>query len=127
MKSHNHKKLYHATFSHRLKKIKEEGIGGRSSKKLWPDSIKGLVYLSTCPIAAHSYTETAWGDSDLPDSWEDKIIVLVVDATKLDVSKLSLDENVIDNDGTTLQYEGVIPFNFITDVIKGNNINSCLS
>ena len=34
------KYLYHATFKPLLKKIKSEGLGGSSAKKLWNDSKK---------------------------------------------------------------------------------------
>lgn len=115
----NHNFLYHATFKPLLKKIQQEGLGGKSSKKLWDDSKSGLVYLATDPEIAGSFTESAFDENeDLPESWEDKIVVLVIDANKLDQFKLSLDKNIIDNDGHSLEYNGIIPWDFVIDIIR---------
>lgn len=109
--------LYHATFEPLLKKIKIEGLGGKSSKKIWEDSKIGTVYLSKEADVAASYAEAAL-DNDLPESWEDKIVVLAIDCTKLDKSKLFLDQNVLDNKGDTLEYVGIIPWDYVINVIN---------
>jgi hypothetical protein len=109
--------LYHATFKPLLKKIKEEGLGGKSSKPLWSDSKKGIVYLAKDKYVAASYAETVFDENeDLPESWEEKIIILTIKTDDLDKSKLFIDQNVLDNEGDTLEYHGVIPFSSITSV-----------
>lgn len=114
--------LYHATFRPLLKKIKSEGLGGMSSKQLWDDSEPGVVYLSLDPYVAYSYAETAFDDNeDIPESWEDKIIVLVIDTDNLDSKRFSLDRNVLDNEGDTVEYHGIIPFDSVNDIINTDN------
>ena len=102
--------LYHATYKPLLSKIKKEGLGGPSSKKNWPDSKKGIVYLSTDPEVAQSYAETS---EEVPESWLDQIIILKIKKSLLDRKKLSIDKNVKDNIGDTLEYKGIIPFDQI--------------
>lgn len=113
------KYLYHATFSPLLKKIKLEGLGGISSKPLWEDSKKGVVYLALDKDVAISYAETVFDENDdIPESWEEKIIVLVIDTENLDKSKFFIDSNIQNNDGDTLEYHGLIPSNSIVEVLK---------
>ena len=50
------------------------------------------------------------------DSYIDNIIILHIDTSKLDLSKLSMDKNVQDNEGDTLEYAGVIPYSAIVKV-----------
>jgi hypothetical protein len=85
--------LYHATYKPLLKKIKEKGLDTSDSKKAWDDSVTGYVYLAL-----------------VPESWLDSIIILKIDTGKLDKSKLFTDQNVQDNEGDTLEYRGVIPW-----------------
>jgi hypothetical protein len=99
--------LYHATYKPLLKKIKEVGLDTSSSKKAWEDSIPGYVYLALDPYVAESYAEES---EMVPESWLDNIIILKVDTNKLDKSKLFIDQNVQDNEGDTLEYRGVIPW-----------------
>ena len=107
--------LYHATYKPLLNKIKQDGLDTTKSKKAWEDSKPGLVYLATDPDVAASYAES----SDMvPDSYLDNIIVLHIDTTKLDLTKLSIDKNVQDNEGDTLEYNGVIPFSAISKITK---------
>lgn len=107
--------LYHATYKPLLNKIKQDGLDTTKSKKAWEDSKPGLVYLATDLDVAASYAES----SDMvPDSYLDNIIVLHIDTSKLDSSKLSVDKNVQDNAGDTLEYSGVIPFSAITKITK---------
>ena len=98
--------LYHATYKPLLKKIKIEGLDTTKSKKNWEDSIPGYVYLAIDADIAESYAETS---ETIPESWLDQIIILEIDTSKLDKSKLFLDQNVVDNDGSTFEYRGVIP------------------
>ena len=104
-------KLYHATFSKLLRKIKRCGYLGNSPYKLWSDSNNKYVYLATDPDEAYSYAETALDDCDnerLYDMLEDDdIVILEIDSKYLDKNKLFKDENVVDGE-TTYQYEGII-------------------
>jgi hypothetical protein len=99
--------LYHATYKPLLKKIKEKGLDTSDSKKAWDDSISGYVYLALDPYVAESYAEES---EMVPESWLDNIVILKVDTSKLDKSKLFVDQNVQDNEGDTLEYRGVIPW-----------------
>lgn len=105
--------LYHATYKPLLKKIKEHGLDTRMSKKAWEDSIPGYVYLALEPDVAFSYAESS---DEVPEEWIDKIIVLKINRESLDQSKLFIDQNVIDNEGDTLEYRGVIPWESIIGI-----------
>ena len=107
--------LYHATYKPLLSKIKQDGLDTNKGKKSYEDSKPGLVYLATDIDVAGSYAEA----SDMvPDSYLDNIIVLHIDTSKLDISKLNVDKNVQDNEGDTLEYSGVIPFSAISKITK---------
>jgi hypothetical protein len=115
--------LYHATFKPLLKKIKIEGIGGTSTKPIWYDSKPGVVYLAIDPNIALSYAEVAFDENEnLPEAWQDMIIILVIDTDFLDKTKFYIDSNVIDNKGDTVEYHGIIPFNSITRVMTEKDI-----
>jgi hypothetical protein len=104
--------LYHATYKPRLKSIKLRGLGA-GGKRNWEDSKRGIVYLAIDPEVAVSYAES----SDMvPDDWLDEIIVLEIPIAVLDKSKLILDQNVIGNEGDTLEYHGIIPFSAVRSV-----------
>jgi len=99
--------LYHATYRPLLKSIRKTGLGGiGSEKKKWPDSKPGVVYLATTPNVAESYAETS---DEVKEEWLDEIIILKIDSSQLDPTRLFLDNNVQDNNGDTLEYHGVIP------------------
>jgi hypothetical protein len=117
------KYLYHATFKPLLKKIKIEGLGGGLTKKLWDSSKDKVVYLALEAEVAYSYTEVGFGENEsIPDSWEEKIIVLVIDTENLDKSKFFMDSNVLDNDGSTLEYHGVIPYSSVVKVLSEDDL-----
>lgn len=97
--------LYHATYGARIKSIKQHGLL-TGKKKNWDDSKKHVIYLATDPDVAHSYAES----SDIvPDEWLDNIKILKVKKSNLDKTKLKIDSNVIDNDGSTVEYHDNIP------------------
>ena len=101
------KVLFHATYKPLLASIKLNGLGGKGSeKKRWEDSITGRVYLARSKDVAESYAESS---DTVPDSWLDQIVVLTIQTSQLDKSKFTLDKNVQDNDGSTLEYDGIIP------------------
>ena len=117
------KYLYHATFKPLLKKIKYEGLGGTSAKQLWDDSKKGVVYLALDPNVAYSYAETVFDENDdIPESWEKKIIILVIDTENLNKDKFYLDTNVLDNEGDTVEYHGIIPFDAVVSIKTEDNL-----
>ena len=105
--------LYHATYKALLPSIKATGLDNTEAKLSWEDSKLGYVYLATDPEVAASYAETS---EAVPDDWLDEIIILTIDSNKLDPEKLFIDQNVQDNEGDTLEYRGVIPFSFITNI-----------
>ena len=104
--------LYHATYKPLLKKIKEHGLDTKMSKKAWEDSIPGYVYLALEPDVAFSYAESS---EEVPDEWIDQIIILKIDRESLDQDKLFTDQNVLDNVGDTLEYRGIIPWEYVVD------------
>lgn len=106
--------LYHATYKPRLGNIKIHGLDNTKALKAWDDSKTGTVYLSTDPHVAASYAEAS---DKVPDSYLDRIIILHINTAKLDLNKLNLDENVIDNNGDTLEYNDVIPYSAILNVV----------
>lgn len=103
---------HHATYKPLLKKIKEHGLDTRMSKKAWEDSIPGYVYLALEPDVAFSYAESS---EEVPDEWIDQIIILKIDRESLDQDKLFTDQNVLDNVGDTLEYRGIIPWEYVVD------------
>lgn len=97
------KVLYHATYKPRLKRILENGLGGKTRKN-WNDSVAGVVYLSEDKDAAESYAES----SDIvPEAWLDKIVILKIDTAGLDKTLFSVDKN--NQAGDTIEYKGIIP------------------
>ena len=106
---------YHATYRPLLKKIKEKGLDTRDSKKAWDDSVPGYIYLAKDLDVAASYAESS---ETVPDSWLDQIIILTIDASKLDPNKLFDDENVRNESTDTVEYRGVIPFDAVVKVEK---------
>jgi hypothetical protein len=110
-------KLYHATYRQFLNSIKKKGLGN-TKKKMWSDSKPGVVYLADDPWVAESYAEESeYIDSvEDPDDYLDNIIILEVDTSKLDTSKLYIDENVLldaDEENSTWEYHDVIPWEAI--------------
>lgn len=110
--------LYHATYKPLMRKIEREGLDPSKGKKSWEGSKPGVVYLAVDPDAAISYAEA----SDLvPDSYIDSVVLLHINTASLDRSKLAKDGNVLDSEGDTLEYEGVIPWSAITKVVDVSN------
>ena len=107
-------KLYHATYKSFLKSIQQKGLGN-TKRKMWSDSKTGVVYLADDPWVAESYAETSeWvDDQEDPDKYLDNIIILEVDPSKLDSTKIFIDRNVLLDEGeenATWEYHGVIPW-----------------
>jgi RNA:NAD 2'-phosphotransferase (TPT1/KptA family) len=108
--------LYHATYKPVLASIMKHGLDAtKATAKNWSDSKDGVIYLSNNASVAESYAETS---EDIPDeSWLDQIVVLQIDAQKLNQNKFSADRNVIEGDAT-FEYHGIIPPNVIKIVKK---------
>jgi len=103
--------LYHATYDPLLNSIQKHGLGGRGAEnKKWEDSKADTVYLAKSPEVAESYAETS---DAVPEDWLDQIVVLKVRTDRLPKSNFSIDTNVLDNEGDTLEYSGVIDWNDI--------------
>ena len=105
--------LFHATYKPLLKKIKEQGLDTRMSKKTWEDSVPGYVYLALEPDVAFSYAESS---EEVPEDWIDEIIVLKIDKESLNQNQLFIDQNVMDNEGDTLEYRGIIPWESVIGI-----------
>jgi hypothetical protein len=85
--------LYHATYPHRWKMIKQAGgLKTHLNRRLrnWSDS-RDVICLSEDPNVAESYAETALDELD--KDWD--IIVLKIDTKYLDKSYLSYDDNIL--------------------------------
>ena len=108
--------LYHATYRPLLKSIKKYGLGGDKAQAKWEDSKPGVVYLALNKDVAESYAETS---DVVPDEWLDEIVVLKISTNGLDAAKFHLDTNVLDNEGDTVEYHGVIPVNNIKMIKQG--------
>ena len=103
---HTEEYLYHATYRPLLKSIRSHGLGGDKAQAKWEDSKPGVVYLAIDPNVAESYAESS---DVVPEDWLDEIVIIKIAASKLDQSRLFIDQNVQDNAGDTLEYHGVIP------------------
>ena len=112
-------KLYHATYGPLVESIEREGLGG-DRDTVWEDSVRGTVYLALDPEIAYEYAETsddAWDNFETDDGLE--IVTFEVDTTQLDPSKFNIDQNVIDNEGDTLEYYGIVPPSALSVIRRG--------
>lgn len=106
--------LYHATYKPVLPLIKQHGLDNTNAHLAWNDSVRGVVYLATDKDIAGSFAETS---VDVPDEWVNDIVVLQIDTTFLDLSKLRLDRNIQDNTGYSYEYHGVIPWAAVRKIL----------
>ena len=102
--------LYHATFEPYIESIKQYGLGGKTSPKNYEDSKEGVVYLAIDPDMAESFAET----TDIaPEEYLDQIVILEVDTSQLDKTKLFKDMNYFVMNTVTnpvsFEYHSVIP------------------
>ena len=100
--------LFHATYKPLWKSIQKNGLGV-TKRKNYSDSKIGIVYLARDPFVAESYAEES---ETVNEDWLDEIIILKIDASQLDKSKLLIDRN--NQSGDTLEYQGVIPISAIS-------------
>jgi hypothetical protein len=94
--------LYHATYRKHMYSITEYGLGGNVQTHYWKDSLDGVIYLSSDMFVAESYAET----SELADE-DEPIVILKIDPSTIDHSKLFYDRNVIDSQ-QLFEYHGII-------------------
>ena len=83
--------VFHGTFRANLKDIKKYGLGARQRKN-YSFSLDNVVYLTSDADMAYDFCECAEEVSD--SKYESGIVVLVLDTTTLDYSKLYNDENM---------------------------------
>ena len=118
--------LYHATYKPYWEEIKKAGFIKPGAHQNWGDvfKTKNNIYLSKDYYNALSYAETA---EEVPEELLNQIVVLEIDADKLDVDHLDPDSNqVYDYDGEVqledpltwveLQYDLPIPVSFVKKV-----------
>lgn len=97
--------LYHATYSHLLRSIKQKGLIPRYFCN-WEDCDYG-VYLASSEDEARSYAETTENE-EIDDDMIDNIIVLKIDTSTLDKNKFDYDPMVRNEDKTTFIYKDII-------------------
>ena len=127
------KVVYHATYKPYWEEIKKEGFIKPGKHSNWGDEFKtkNNIYLSKDYYNALSYAETA---EEVPEEFLDQIVVLEIDADKLDVDHLDPDHNqVYDYDGEVqledpltwveLQYDLSIPVSAIKKVHDESELN----
>ena len=109
-------KLYHATFQPFLESIQQNGLGN-TERKMYTDSVNGVVYLADDPCVAESYAECSeWVEEQdgIDDyAYSDNIVILEIDVSKLDNGKIFVDQNVLleeDEENATWEYHGIIPW-----------------
>lgn len=86
--------LYHATYKPYWEEIQRTGFIVPGKHSNWPDMFKTYryIYLSTDYDNAYSYAETA---ENVPEEYLNQIVVLEIDADKLDIDHINADENQI--------------------------------
>ena len=125
--------VYHATYKPYWEEIKKEGFIKPGAHQNWGDvfKTKDNIYLSKDYYNALSYAETA---EEAPEELLNQIVVLEIDADKLDVDHLDPDNNqVYDYDGeiqledpltwVELQYDLPIPVSAVKKVHDESELN----
>ena len=114
---YNQSSLYHATFNDLVPYIKRDGLvpNGKLFKNF--ENITWGVYLSNDQHFAASMAECS-ENPNIPEDWFEKIVILVIDPKKLDLSKLKKDPHV-EIEGNTMSYiyEGIIHPDYIIEIL----------
>ena len=97
--------LYHATFKALIPSIKRKGIISGGSKYRNFDSVERGVYLGYSADYANDMVEASENDN-IPKEWFDEIVILTIDTSKLDLSKLDRDPNVLPQED---EYDDTVP------------------
>ncbi len=98
-----------STTENNLPSIRKHGLGGKTSKRNYEISRSGIVYLTDNPDAAETYVVNSQFHRG-----NDGIVILVVDVSHLDVSRLMPDDNDEgdfgnDSEYQSFEYHGIIP------------------
>ena len=115
--------LYHATFKALIPSIKRKGIISGGSKYRNFESVERGVYLGYSPEYAGSMVEASENDN-IPEEWFDEIVILTIDTSKLDLSKLDRDPNVLQQEDEynetiySFIYRDNIQFNAVININK---------
>lgn len=120
--------LYHGTFNQLAISIERDGIvpGGNDIQNFI--GIEKGVYLGLTPDYAGSMVE-ATENENIPEDWFDDIVIITIDTSKLDLTKLDRDPNVAPQED---EYDDSIPadetiYSFIyRDVISKDAIVSII-
>lgn len=127
--------LYHATYKPYWEEIKKEGFIKPGKHYNWSDIYKTYryIYLSTNYDNAYSYAKTA---EKVPEELLNQIVVLEIDANKLDIDSISADENQIydsdEDEGRSiedpltwveLEYDKPIPISAVKKVHDESIVN----
>lgn len=106
-----HKFLYHATYKAHLPSIKAQGIRHDIpvEGKTWDYCKQGVVFLATDLDVAASFAETTDNES-IPEEWLNEIVVLKIDTTFLEPTKIAIDTEIQDNTGSSFEYTDTIPW-----------------
>lgn len=119
--------LYHGTFNQLAISIERNGIvpGGNDIQNF--TGIEKGVYLGSTPEYAGSMVEASENE-DIPEDWFGEIVIIAIDTSKLDLSKLDVDPNVApqedeydddvpaDNTIYSYIYRGLIPPSAILNI-----------
>ena len=87
--------LYHASYEEKMNDIEKEGLLQYPPEKIW-DFSQNCVYLAINPMEALGYAERA-GEFQENENWNEyhTPIVLEVNTTNLDTSKIDIDSQCI--------------------------------
>lgn len=123
------KTLYHATYRPLLDSILAHGLGNPEHRqnRMWSDSEPDKVYLACDKYVAIGFAETSEFLED--ESWIDDIVVLAVKTADLDHSKFEWDKNILDNDGYSWAYRGIISADHLSvleDLLSEDEENSAI-
>ena len=107
LKENKDEYLYHATYRVHKPSIEKVGLKKDSDHKNWEDSEKGKIYLAKSPEVALSYAETS--DSAPEKHYNSGIVVYKVKKEHLNPEHINSDQNVRDNNESTIEYSKDIP------------------
>ena len=108
--------LYHATFDKLAKKIEKIGILARGNRIRNFKEVEPGVYLGINPEFAGSMVEASENEN-IPEDWFDEIVIISVDVSKLDLSKLDVDPNLIQPEDSDVIHSYIYRANIPTNAI----------
>jgi len=102
------KYLYHATVQALAPSIRKDGLGN-TTRKMWEDSVPGVVYLCEDLEEAKDFincSDIAWDEFGV--NGEMRLALFKIDPDGLDPKKLLPDKNIRDCPEGFYEYHGVI-------------------